>query len=123
MIHETRKILDLPNLAVLATTVRVPAFHCHSESITVKLKKPVCREEVVESFQSMDGLVYSQDDKIADIPSPYHCAGRREVFVGRLRLLHGQTKSNWLQYWNVADNLLKGAATNAVQILEKLISS
>ena len=121
MIRETQKILNLPGLEVMATTARVPVYHCHSEAIVVRLRKKVSLSEVQDAFEEMKGLNYERGTAPSALPSPHHCTGKREVYVCRPRLLWGETRSNWLQFWNVADNLKKGAATNAVQILELLL--
>jgi aspartate-semialdehyde dehydrogenase len=124
MVLETKKILENESIDVLATTVRVPVFSCHSESIVVKLNKAVSREEVIASLKTQDGLIVVDSDEQAEYPTPLNVSGKRETFVTRVRLPFGvnsEGKSEWVQMWNVADNLKKGAATNAVQILEKII--
>lgn len=121
MVKETRKILDLPNLEVLASTVRVPTFHCHGEMVHVLLAEAVTREQALEALASGSGIVLNREDSHVAQPTPRVIAGDGRVFVSRLRLPYGQTRSRWLQFWNVADNLKKGAATNAVQILETLL--
>jgi aspartate-semialdehyde dehydrogenase len=123
MVQETRKIMNLPNLDVLASTVRVPTFHCHGEMVTVKLKKAITRSEALDAFRDAAGLVLNEKDEHAAQPTPRTATGDGRVFVSRVRLQHGQTSSPWLQFWNVADNLKKGAATNAVQILETLVAA
>ncbi|MCB9229038.1 MAG: aspartate-semialdehyde dehydrogenase [Deltaproteobacteria bacterium] len=122
IIRESRKILNLPDLSVLVTTARVPVYHCHCESVVVQLQQAVDLAEVDRAFGSMPGLIcHAPDLSVEELPSPYHCTERPEVFVSRLRLLWGEHRSRWLQYWNVADNLKKGAATNAVQIMEQVL--
>lgn len=120
MVRETRKILKLPHLEVLATTVRVPVFHCHCESVTVRLAKQVSRAEALEALGSMKGLKLHTENQHASFPTPRTVAGDREVHVARVRTPFDQERSNYLQFWVVADNLKKGAATNAVQIFEFL---
>jgi aspartate-semialdehyde dehydrogenase len=120
MVKETRKIMGLPNLEVLASTVRVPTFHCHGETVNVRLKKEITRADALAAFKKGEGLVLNEKDDHASQPTPRAVTGDQRVFVSRVRLPHGQTKSHWLQFWNVADNLKKGAASNAVQILEYL---
>lgn len=125
MVKETKKILENDSIDVLATTVRVPVFSCHSESILVKLKKAVSREEVVACLTGKDGLTMVASDNQSEYPTPLNVSGKKETFVARVRLPYGvdaSGKSEWVQMWNVADNLKKGAATNAVQILEKIIN-
>lgn len=119
MVHETRKILSLPDLPVTATCVRVPVSNAHSESINVELCRPFVMEEVYEAFRRQPGLVI-EDDPLHDVyPLAAHAAGRDEVFVGRIR--RDFSVDNGLNLWCVADNLRKGAATNAVQILELML--
>jgi aspartate-semialdehyde dehydrogenase len=122
MVKETQKILGKPHLDVLVTTVRVPVFHCHSEAVSVQLKRSVSIKEAWEVLAKAAGLIgyQGQDPKFFHGPSDVH--GRREVFLSRLRVPYGCERSNWLQFWVVADNLKKGAASNAVQILETLLA-
>jgi aspartate-semialdehyde dehydrogenase len=121
MVKETRKIMGLPSLDVLASTVRVPTFHCHGETVNVRLAKAISRADALDAFRGAAGLVLVDKDEHAALPTPRGTAGDRRVFVSRVRLPFGQATSHWLQFWNVADNLKKGAATNAVQILETIL--
>lgn len=121
LIGELRKVFSLPDLAVMPTTVRVPVFNCHAESVTVQLGKNVSFEEVVKVLRAAKTPVYFSDDQRLEFPTSRTTTGRREVFISRLRFLNGAKQGKWLQFWNIADNLKKGAATNAVQILECLI--
>ena len=123
MVQETRKILGLPQLEVLATTVRVSTFHCHGEVVHVRLKRAVSRKEALDALRNAPSVVLVEEDDHKALPTPRSTAGDPRVFVSRVRLMHGQSTSHWLQFWNVADNLKKGAATNAVQILEKLVGA
>ncbi len=117
MVNETRKILGMRDLRVLSTTVRVPTRVGHGEAVTVTLQKEATRTEVLNSFKSAAGLkVYEGLDGF-DVPTPQDAEGSSDVLVGRIRLACGETRSKLLQYWCVADNLLKGAATNSVQIM------
>jgi aspartate-semialdehyde dehydrogenase len=120
MVRESRKILGLPGLDVLASTVRVPTFHCHGEMVNARLTRSVTRTEVLNALRDAPGLVLNETDDHKAQPTPRAVTGDPRVFVSRVRLPYGQTSSPWVQFWNVADNLKKGAATNAVQILEKL---
>lgn len=113
---ETRKIMGLEDLPVYATTVRIPVHTGHSESVYVELGREATREEVLEAFRSAPGVVFSGDAD--DFPTPLEAAGESGTFVGRVRV-----EGNVLQYWCVSDNLLKGAATNAVQIAETLVGA
>lgn len=121
MIRETRKIFGLPELEVLATTVRVPVFHCHCESVTVELAEEVSLEDVLRAFCDAQGVNINKENDHKSFPTPLTVVGKKEVYVTRVRLPLDQKKSNRVQFWIVADNLKKGAATNAVQILESLI--
>jgi aspartate-semialdehyde dehydrogenase len=119
MIYETRKILELPELAICPTCVRVPVAHCHSESIVVETVQPVDLKTAREVLASFPGIVVVDDPGHARLPTPRNCEGRDEVFVGRLR--RDLSVPNGIAFWCVSDNLRKGAATNAVQIAEHLI--
>ena len=112
---ETRKIMGLPDLEVFATTVRIPVHTGHSESVYVELGRETNLEEVLEAFRSAPGVVFSGDAD--DFPTPVEAVGDPGTFVGRVRV-----EGNVVQYWCVSDNLLKGAATNAVQIAEELVN-
>ncbi len=120
MVRETRKIMNLPHLEILATTARVPSFHCHCEAVTVRLKKSVTRNEAIAVLKKQSGVIVSEENDHAKLPTPRTVVGRPEIFVSRVRTPFDQERSNWLQFWVVADNLKKGAATNAVQILSQI---
>ncbi|MEI8025437.1 MAG: aspartate-semialdehyde dehydrogenase [Pseudomonadota bacterium] len=122
MVLETRKILGIPNLDVLASTIRVPVFSCHSETLAVRLTKEVSRQELQSVFKDAKGIEFYVGDEYSSMPTPRLVAGKKDTFVSRVRLPYGQDRSRWVQFWNVADNLKKGAATNAVQILEYLVA-
>lgn len=119
MMFETRKILGDASIKITATTVRVPVFYGHSESINVEFKTPVTLAAVRECLASADGIVMVDDAKTALYPTPLELADRDEVFVGRLRL--DDSVDSGINMWVVADNIRKGAATNAVQIAEYVI--
>jgi aspartate-semialdehyde dehydrogenase len=116
MREETRKILSLPDLEVHATAVRIPVHTGHSESVYVETEERVSLPEVVEALRGAPGLVFSGDAD--DFPTPLEAAGEPGTYVGRIRV-----EDRSISYWCVADNLLKGAATNAVQIAEALIGA
>jgi aspartate-semialdehyde dehydrogenase len=120
MVRETRKIFNLPKLDVLATTVRVPVYHCHCESVSVKLSKRITRAEAIKAMSAFSGITMCLEDSHAAFPTPRGVAGDKGVHVARVRTPIDQETSEWLQFWVVADNLKKGAATNAVQILEAI---
>ena len=119
MINETRKILKRPNLPVTATTVRVPIRNCHGKSINVELEKDFELYDVKMLLQNFPGIIVVDNPEKNQYPLASHVDGNDEVFVGRIR--RDFSVKNGLNLWVVADNLRKGAATNAVQILEKLI--
>lgn len=119
MVHETRKILHDKKLKVTATTVRVPVFYGHSESINVELKKSTTREDVMKLYASAPGIVLQDDVKNNIYPMPINAENKDEVFVGRIRM--DDSVKSGVNIWVVADNIRKGAATNAVQILELLM--
>jgi len=114
MLNETRKIMHDPNIKVSATTVRVPVFYGHSEAISVKLNRPLEPESAMEILRKAKGVVLVEEG----YPTPIDVAGRDEVFVGRIR--KDLVFEPGLSMWVVADNIRKGAATNAVQIAELL---
>lgn len=120
MIFETKKILNDYTIKVTATTVRVPVRHGHSESINLEFFKPCTLEGIKECLGNQKGLVVLDDIANQKYPMPLYCEDKDEVFVGRIRL--DDTVDSGCNIWVVADNIRKGAATNAVQILEYLIS-
>lgn len=119
MIFETKKILDDQNIKVTATCVRVPVYYGHSESINIEFEKDCTLEEVYDVLRSADGVVLQDDVKNNVYPMALTAENKNEVFVGRVRL--DQTVKSGINLWCVADNIRKGAATNAVQIAEKAI--
>ena len=120
MIKETRKILGDNTLKVTATTVRVPVFHGHSESINVEFLKPCTLEGIKEALASMENVIIVDDVANLKYPMPIDAEDHDEVYVGRIRL--DDTVESGCNLWVVADNIRKGAATNAVQIAEYLIA-
>ncbi len=121
MIEETRKILHDDSLRVTATTVRVPVFYGHSESINVEFEKPCTKEDIVNALSGKQGLIVMDDVKNNVYPTPLLCEDKDEVYVGRIRVDH--SVESGANIWVVADNIRKGAATNAVQIVELLIKN
>lgn len=121
MINETRKILHRPDLAVTATTVRVPTFSCHSESVYLETEDEVDAEAIRELLSSAPGIKLLDDPKDGLYPLPYDATGHDEVFVGRIR--KDLANPCGINMWIVSDNLRKGAALNAVQIAEVLVNS
>ena len=120
MILETRKILHLDDLKITATTVRVPVYSSHSESINIELDSAFELEEVMELFKNAPGVVLMDDVKNGVYPTALDAAGKDEVFIGRVR--RDESVENGINLWCVADNVRKGAALNAVQIAELLIA-
>lgn len=121
MIWETRKILHHPDMKVTATTVRVPVFNSHSESINVEFEKPFDVADVKKILADFPGIVVEDDPANNVYPLATEATGHDEVFVGRIR--RDESVENGLNMWVVADNIRKGAASNAVQIAELLIKS
>ena len=119
MIDETRKILSLPELAVTATTVRVPVFHGHSESINVEFERPCDLAELRALLEKAPGLVVMDDVANNVYPMAITAEDTDPVYVGRIR--RDFSIENGINFWCVADNIRKGAALNAVQIAEELI--
>ncbi len=119
MINETHKILHDETIGVTATTVRVPVYYGHSESINIELKKPFELNEIVELFKNSPGIIVQDDLENNVYPLATEVAGTDEVYVGRIR--RDFSVENGINIWCVADNVRKGAATNAIQIAEKLL--
>ncbi|MDD4565782.1 MAG: aspartate-semialdehyde dehydrogenase [Eubacteriales bacterium] len=119
MILETQKILKDDNIKVTATTVRVPVFDSHSESINIEFDKPFEVEDIKKLLAESPGIVLCDDPKNNVYPLARETAGKDEVFVGRIR--RDFSVDNGINLWVVADNIRKGAATNTVQIAELLI--
>lgn len=121
MIVETRKILHDQSLRVTATTVRVPVFYGHSESINVEFCKKCEKQDVVNALENFPGIIVMDDVKNNVYPTPLDAENHDEVFVGRIRM--DESVDSGANLWVVADNIRKGAATNAVQIVELLIKN
>ncbi|MFN2301806.1 MAG: aspartate-semialdehyde dehydrogenase [Gammaproteobacteria bacterium] len=120
--RETRKILDLPDLPVAATAVRIPVFFGHSEVVSVQTERPLGAERARELLALAPGVVVVDARGPGGYPTPVgHAASNDGVFVGRLR--DDPSRENGLLMWVVADNVRKGAALNAVQIAETLVKS
>lgn len=119
MVKETKKIMGDDSIRVTATTVRIPTVGGHSESVNVEFSHDFDLAEVRQILSDTPGVVVQDDTANADYPMPLYAEGKDEVFVGRIR--RDETQPNTLNMWIVADNLRKGAATNAVQIAEYLV--
>lgn len=120
MINETMKIFNDYNIKVTATTVRVPVRNCHSESINVEFEKPFELQELVNELKNTKGVVVVDNPNNNEYPTAIDCDGKDEAFVGRIR--RDFSIENGINMWVVADNIRKGAATNAVQIAELLLN-
>jgi aspartate-semialdehyde dehydrogenase len=124
---ETRKILNLPELRISATAIRVPTFSCHAESVNVELKKPFEIAQIHTALKKQPGVILQDDPAEKHYPmgapgdssSVEGASGRDAVYVGRLR--KDPSTANGLNLWIVSDNLRKGAALNAIQIGEMLV--
>ncbi len=121
MIDETKKIIGDYDLKITATTVRVPVFYSHSESINVQLKKPFEVEDIKSLMNNSEGIVLMDNVSENIYPLASIAAGTDPVYVGRIR--RDFSIENGLNLWVVADNIRKGAATNAVQIAERLVET
>ena len=119
MVNETKKILSDPSIGVTATTVRVPVFYGHSESVNIETEKKITAQEVKQLLSRTSGVTVIDDPDLQQYPLAVIAAGKDDTFVGRIR--EDESIANGINMWVVADNLRKGAALNAVQIAEKLI--
>ena len=120
MVNETRKILRLHDLKIAVTCVRLPFEASHGESVNIEFEKPFRISEIRQLFKDSEGIVLIDDMAHEEYPTPLLAAGTDPVYVGRIR--RDYSVENGLMLWVVADNVRKGAATNAVQIAEKLVS-
>lgn len=121
MINETRKILNRPNLPVTATTVRVPVFNSHSESINIEFENEFDLNELIDTLRNSKGIIIQDDLKNNVYPLASKATGSNEVYVGRIR--RDFSIKNGVNLWVVADNIRKGAASNAIQIAEYMIKN
>jgi len=119
LVNETRKILDDNSINITATAVRVPVMGGHSESVNIEFNREYDLADIREELNNTPGLIVKDEPFAGDYPMPLYASGRDEVFVGRIR--KDYSCDNAINMWIVADNLRKGAATNAVQIAEILI--
>ena len=119
--NETRKMLHLPELRVSATCVRVPVMHSHSQAVHIETTEPLSADQARQILMLAPGAVVVDEPAANAYPLPRDAQGRDEVFIGRIR--DDASHPNGLALWIVADNLRKGAATNAVQIAEALVTN
>ena len=120
MVRETQKILEDDSIQICPTCVRVPVMNCHSESLVVETERPISPSKAKELFEAAEGITVVDDLESGRFPMPLNCHDADDVFVGRIR--RDLSSENGLAFWCVSDNLRKGAATNAVQIAEILLS-
>ena len=119
MIEETRKILKKPKLPITATCVRVPTLNCHCESINVELEYNFKIDDIRKDLNNHDGIIVLDDPDRLIYPINTFVSGTDEVYIGRIR--KDYSVDNGISFWCVADNIRKGAASNAVEILENLL--
>src|SRR5262249_19363180 len=119
MVRETKKIMGDDSILVSPTTARVPVRVGHSESINLEFERPITPEQAREALRKAPGVVVMDDYAKGQVPLPLNVTDRDDTFVGRIR--KDPTIPNGLNLWVVADNLRKGAASNAVQIAEVLV--
>ena len=119
MVHETKKIMEDDSIRVTATTVRVPVFRCHSESVNIETEEKISANEVRAVLSTAPGVIVYDDPKKNIYPLAIDVAGKDEIYVGRIRA--DESIPNGINLWIVSDNLRKGAALNAVQIAEHFI--
>lgn len=120
MMNETTKIMEDNSIKLTATTVRVPVFFAHSESINIQTKIKASAQEIKQLLQNSPGIKVVDEPKNLQYPMPINAVGKDEVFVGRIR--DDKSIENGINLWVVADNLRKGAALNAIQIAEHLLA-
>ena len=118
MINESRKILSMPKLDIDVTTVRVPTFYSHAETVWFELEKECSINEIHRKIKENKEMVLMDDIEQMLYPTLIDSSGRNEVFIGRLR--KGREHKNYLSAWIVADNVRKGAAYNAIRIAETI---
>ncbi|RLD60891.1 MAG: aspartate-semialdehyde dehydrogenase [Bacteroidetes bacterium] len=121
LLNETKKILNNEELRITATAARIPTTGGHSEAVNIEFEKDFDVNEVVDILKNSKGIIVKDDIKNNDYPMPIFAEGKDDVFVGRIR--RDFSNKNSLNLWIVADNLRKGAATNAVQIAEYLVEN
>lgn len=120
MVNETKKIMGDDQISVTATAVRVPVMGGHSESVNIEFERDYDINDVIKLLSETKGVIVENDVAALQYPMPINAHNRDEVFVGRIR--RDESRANALNCWIVSDNLRKGAATNAVQIAEYLVS-
>ena len=119
MINETHKIMEDDNIGITATTIRVPVYRSHAESINIELEKEVSLEDVKEALSKFDGVTVHDNPAEMEYPMPLMTSGKNDVYVGRIR--KDYSIANALNLWVCGDQIRKGAALNALQIAEYMI--
>jgi len=119
MVHETRKIMCVPDMAITATTIRVPVYRSHSESVNLELEAPLSVQEAKKALAAFPGVIVQDNPSEMEYPMPLFTSSLNEVFVGRIRT--DESVRNGLNLWVVGDQIRKGAALNALQIAELMI--
>ena len=120
MVNETRKIMSEPNMAITATTIRVPVYRSHSESVNLELESALSVEETKAALAAFPGVIVQDNPAEMEYPMPLYTSSRNEVFVGRIRA--DESVNHGLNLWVVGDQIRKGAALNALQIAELMIA-
>ena len=121
MVNETHKILHDDDIKITATCVRVPVLNCHGESVNIELNSEFELTDIFKLFETTEGLTVYDNTKELEYPTQLQVSGKDDVYVGRIR--RDFSVDNGLNLWVVADNIRKGAALNAIQIAELLISN
>ena len=122
VVSEDRKILDLPDLRISCTAVRIPVFVSHSEAVHVETRAPLTPVRARQLFAAVLGVIVQDDPDAHEYPLATEATGRDEIFVGRIRQDVSIPDDRGIAFWIVSDNLRKGAATNAVEIAEVLVA-
>jgi len=121
MVNETRKIFDCPDIAITCTCIRIPVFRAHCESINLEFTDPITPDQVRDLLSTAPGVSVLDDRENNRFPMPIDATGKDDIFVGRIRQDESIPDNRGINIWVVGDQLLKGAALNAVQIAEKLL--
>ena len=121
MVNETKKIFSDPEMRITATTVRVPVYRSHSESVNVELEHDVELEDIRKALAGFPGVVLQDDPSRQIYPMPLYTSGKNDVYVGRLR--RDESAANSFNFWCVGDQIRKGAALNTLQIAETMVKN
>ena len=121
MVKETRKIFDCPEIAITCTCIRIPVFRAHCESINLEFTESIAPDEVRDLLSTAPGVSVLDDREHNRFPMPIDATGKDDIFVGRIRQDESIPENRGINMWVAGDQLLKGAALNAVQIAEKLL--